>query len=552
MKPYYFLIGIIFFALFAHPVQAENENELTNLYIHAYIHEDGSATITENRQMTVSEGTEGFIVHNNIGKSDITDFKVWRNGEPYTFEAEWNLDWDQDRKAGHHGIIEKSNGYELVWGLGNYGSHEYKLEYKVSNLVKELDDAQVIYWYFLSNNTNTPPKQVRVEIESEKPFSKENEKIWAYGYKGSIHFKNGKIVAENEKALKKENYIVILSQFEKGLFSTEDHLDTSFDALKKKADRGSDYSFLESIFYLIIGTAFVYFVIFYVIPFILGKIINLFKRFYYFRSPPKKYPEETIDTAPFDDDFVHIYALLEDKRLTNTYYITAALVMKWFIEDRIEVKTLQRRKLFFKREQAGFKIKSRKVDDMTLVERTFFKRFISAAKHKNNEFTLKDLKKDLKKNFKDLKRLKHNFYAYSIEYLRDEDFIVVEKERSGFSDKPKYHLTDSGKQLLKNVYLFMNHIRQFSQNDLPENISKEELKDYFVWASYLGLFKDFNEQIKLADIPMDFTWSHKYYFSIAAACNDISSTVISTNGSGGAASYFGGGGAFGGGGGGTR
>lgn len=47
------------------------------------------------------------------------------------------------------GIITIKEGYELVWGIGLYGEHEYIVEYRVTESIKQIDDVQIIYWYFV-------------------------------------------------------------------------------------------------------------------------------------------------------------------------------------------------------------------------------------------------------------------------------------------------------------------------------------------------------------------------------------------------------------------
>src|SRR5699024_12327551 len=88
MKRYFTLMIVLFLFFMPGPVHAEDKHELTDLYIHAFIHADGSATITEKSKMSVSEGTEGFIIMKNIGKYKITDFSVWTDGHDYSYEVD--------------------------------------------------------------------------------------------------------------------------------------------------------------------------------------------------------------------------------------------------------------------------------------------------------------------------------------------------------------------------------------------------------------------------------------------------------------------------------
>ena len=137
------ILAMIFIILIPNIVYAE-KHELEELHIHTYIHADGSATITETRNATLSKGSENFLVIENIGESKITDFYVYEYGLPYEFVDDWDSSASQKDKLLKNGIIETSQGYELVWGIGVYGEHEYVLEYKVTDFIKQLNDAQMI------------------------------------------------------------------------------------------------------------------------------------------------------------------------------------------------------------------------------------------------------------------------------------------------------------------------------------------------------------------------------------------------------------------------
>src|SRR5699024_3894283 len=115
----------LFTNFFIIPTGEAKEHTLEDLYIHTDIHEDGSATITEKRTATLSEGTEKFDVIENLGKSEITDFTVKEDDKTYEFVDNWNIDASREEKTFKNGIIETQNGYELVWGIGEYAKHIY-------------------------------------------------------------------------------------------------------------------------------------------------------------------------------------------------------------------------------------------------------------------------------------------------------------------------------------------------------------------------------------------------------------------------------------------
>src|SRR5699024_4469304 len=125
------------------------DHTLKSLSVHVQLNEDGSARIKERRVANLTKGTESFIVIGNLGDSDIKDFVVEENGQTFEFVSDWDIDWSREEKAFKNGIIETSSGYELSWGIGDYGEHDQTVSYTVTNFIKELnDDSQILFWRF--------------------------------------------------------------------------------------------------------------------------------------------------------------------------------------------------------------------------------------------------------------------------------------------------------------------------------------------------------------------------------------------------------------------
>src|SRR5699024_2649082 len=240
-----FIISVLLFLFtsifFLEEVYAST-HELEALDIHVFIEEDGSANITEKRVATLSEGTENFIVIGNLGKSIITDFSVYEDGKMYDFVEDWDVNWSKEQKTFKNGVIEGKEHYELVWGIGEYGKHEYELSYTVTDFIKQLEDSQMMFWQFVNNDTNIPPQRVTITVETDKPLTEENEKIWVFGFEGDIHFKDGKIVAKSNKPLHKNDFVTILTEYQTGNFGTNDIIDQTFEDIKEQAFEGSDYT----------------------------------------------------------------------------------------------------------------------------------------------------------------------------------------------------------------------------------------------------------------------------------------------------------------------
>src|SRR5699024_1964832 len=185
---YLSILFVFVSGLLALPNVHAKGNELEKEHIHAYVHEDGSATITEERKVHISEGTEMFIVIGNLRKSEIKDFTVEENGETFTYVDDWDIDASLEDKRKKNGIIKNGSEYELVWGVGDYADHTYTVEYTITDFVKQLEDDQMIFWRFVNDKTNVPPKNVTVEIETDKGFDIDSEKIWVLVLKETFIF----------------------------------------------------------------------------------------------------------------------------------------------------------------------------------------------------------------------------------------------------------------------------------------------------------------------------------------------------------------------------
>ena len=83
------------------------QHELRDLDIQVELADNGDATITETRQMTIGdEGTECYIVIGNLNNSRITSLQVSdETGTTYvTEDGDWNVDRSRSEKANRCGI----------------------------------------------------------------------------------------------------------------------------------------------------------------------------------------------------------------------------------------------------------------------------------------------------------------------------------------------------------------------------------------------------------------------------------------------------------------
>ena len=219
---------------------------LRNLNIQVALHDNGDADITELRQMSIdSEGTECYIVIGNLKGSEIREFSVSdESGLTYTNEGSWNIHRSRQQKAGRCGIVTKSDGYELCWGLGDSGERFYTVRYTVTNLVRSYNGTDGFNYMFVARNINPSPRKATVTItapEIEQGFPHDSIRIWSFGYHGSIEKEDGTVVATTEGPMTPESAMIVMMELEKGILHPVVSERKSFEDVREAAFEDSDY-----------------------------------------------------------------------------------------------------------------------------------------------------------------------------------------------------------------------------------------------------------------------------------------------------------------------
>lgn len=234
----------LFFSLFSYTILSAAPL-LHKLDIHVVLKHNGDALITERRTMTIdSEGTECYIGLGNMGASTIKDLHVLDESEQeYENVGEWNVDNSREWKTGKCGIVTKSKGYELCWGLGASGERTYTTQYIMTGLVRSYPDADAIRHVFMDSNVTPKPKSASVTIESEDSviFTQKISGVWGFRFNGEASFQEGKIILTSTEEFKSEDGIYVMVRFDKGIFEPTIKEEETFEQKKEEAFEGSDY-----------------------------------------------------------------------------------------------------------------------------------------------------------------------------------------------------------------------------------------------------------------------------------------------------------------------
>ncbi|MCQ2187643.1 MAG: DUF2207 domain-containing protein [Bacteroidales bacterium] len=219
--------------------------EIRDIDVNVCLYPDGSAVIRECWDVTAAGITEWYLVKDNLGDIEISNFTVFVDGQELYNEGRWNVDRSREQKAGRCGIVKKNNGVELCWGCGEYGPHKYEARYTMSNVVKSLDDYDCLHMQFISPGLSQSPGHVKVTVEAKgTPLSSENSRMWGFGYadyRGLTGYQDGKAVFEASEEISYYNSVISLMRFDKGIFTPTSVRGGSFDDVLTNALEGADF-----------------------------------------------------------------------------------------------------------------------------------------------------------------------------------------------------------------------------------------------------------------------------------------------------------------------
>lgn len=237
------IIMLCFFMLFTFQNFVFAENHVNNMDIEAIIYEDGSMNITQIWEGSFSEGTESYIPMSDPDYLTISELTVSDQHGIYDTLTDWNIDGSFEEKTRKCGINYTDNGYEICFGISQYGQNKYTISYKLDNAVSSYSDKDGVNFKFVNDQMNTVPTDVTVKIKLEDgtAITDEIADIWGFGFLGEVGFKNGDMVAYTTSSLSSENHVTLLFAFEKGILTPSNQNSGSFEEIKETAFSGSDY-----------------------------------------------------------------------------------------------------------------------------------------------------------------------------------------------------------------------------------------------------------------------------------------------------------------------
>lgn len=555
------------FALFlALSIQdASYANSMASMDIYVDLQPDGSGIVSETRKMNLTKDTEIYIVMDNLGGSEVSNFSVSDFGQPLVYEPNWDVEASREEKAGKYGVVETNDGVELCWGIGEYGDHEYTVTYTISGMVRQLEDGQAMNWKLFDGQGNINPEQLSIKIDGPQPFALENTKIWGFGFEGEINLEDGSLVGRSSKALSDSNYVTILMQFTNSPFQPTMSLDKTLAEQEALAKEGSSYNqeeqksgFFSSILGLIFGSPLTMLVILIAIWSFLRnkgtKMAKLKSDKERRKSNKDKYYREIPYSAGPITDVAYMLEQVERGRIEDYF---GAFFLKWMQEGSVDHIT-EENGIIFKKDESVLKLNRVQIEGGDIETRLWG--MMQSAAGEDGKLKEKEFSKWAKKNYSEIDSLKRELSSRSESIMIENGYLESKEVKVlKFFSRTVVSSTEKGEELLDHMVQFENYLKDFSL--LAEREAREVAlwNDLLIWASLYGIAEEVAKQFeKLYPQYMQesqFTYADFYVmnaFVSSFARGYHSGLSAASRGAGGSTSIGGGGGSFGGGGGGSR
>lgn len=519
-------------------------NNIHSIDIQAELQTDGSMLVVDRRSMTVTEGTEHYIALGKLGPTELLSFRVFEQGKELENIGDWDINRNLEEKAGKSGIVRKSDGYELCFGVGSYGEHEFEMIYQLSNVVRNLTDGgQALYWQFIQPQISTPIDKISISVTNGDSFvfDQSNTKIWGFGFQGQTAIKPDQLLMYTEGNFSTSDYMVMLAIFPEAPFKVESSWNKSAETLEKEAKRGSVWeedadgetgvSLILKIFYWL-------FIL--MIPTIainalrtqrlVNKAFKPSKQVAYFRD------------IPVEDDFANYYALFQPE---FSHYMEA-LFLRW-IRNGYLLETKQDIGVLKHKDKLQLQINpDLEAQFGSAMERKLWK-FVTASANENGIITSKGLNEYIKYTYEQFNNCRTSGEAESGNYLL-QNGLLEEKDLRFLFFKNKSKLpTQSGKELIDRYVGFRKYLLEFSL--LPERPAYNVFlwDDYMVWAAYMGIAEKVRKQLNLANpeyqkqssLNERDLWASHYY-AVHVASSVEKAKAAASSGRGGSSSSGGG------------
>jgi len=537
------LITILAMAVLSAAFVLPASAQVYDLDITVALNENGSAHIREVWDLRSSEGTEWYLVRSNLGDIEVSGLKVSENGYQFMNEGSWDVNRSIDAKAGRCGIVRKSNGVEICWGLGSHDRHVFTVDYDMSNVVKSLDDYDMVHMQFVSPGLSSSPQHVRLTMYKDgASFNDNNSRLWGFGYEGSANYSGGRMVFESSESFQYRSSLIALVRFDKGFFSSQSVQNKTFDDVLDVAMEGSSWENEDE---LTKGETFGLIGSF--VAFLLGvaAIVRKGVRKNYMNVIGVKSPKELSwsRSIPYNGDVVASEYILGKLYISDEKNrIAAAIILKLIQQGYLIVSKDAKDKV-----EISFNEGKTPLDPSTSEGKLYA--MMKEASGDDQILQDKEFSRWSKKNMKTV-------YKWTEQVASEGRTRLIS---DGWMQNGQF--TDASKQNARDLLGLKMFLKDFTLNN-ERGVSEVALwQDYLVFAALFGVadkvakeLKDINPQAFEETMAYDYTTMHQILWMTNNLSNSITNAKTSyaqrtgAAGGHGGASSFGGGGGFSGGG----
>ena len=548
---------LIIFLLFIGIYNVNAASQINDMNIDIYIDAEGNAHIKETWLATLLKNdgyTEGYKQYYNLGNSEILDYFVTMNGTDFTTVDSWNPSASFAEKAYKAGINYTNEGDEICFGISEYGTNTYTLEYTVTNFVNSTSDYDLIYWAIIPQNFSFPINKIYVKVYADEDFS-DTLDVWGYGYDGYAYVYDGEIEMTSEHGLYASEYMVLLVKFPKGIFNTSSVIDENFDYYYDMAENGAvptnKSSNLEKIIDFIIPTVIVLSFIGATVKSVNNNTKTTGSKRINFARAPKKLPKDinNFRDIPCNKDIYEAYWVGTSyniiKQQTN---FIGAILLKWINEGSIEIKTVQSKIL--KKEEKALIFK-----DETSFNNSNEQKLYSMMKKASKDNILE--KNEFKNYCSNHYNALFNWFEEALDYETDQ-LIAKKYISTDLTKKPVYIAEPILRQEAIELKGLMQFLKTFTNIKDKSAIEVKLLNEYLMYAALFGIADKVAKEFKkmYPDILTDLSYDDIIFVHYISTTGVNAASAARTRaenysaGGGGFSSLGGGGGSFGGGGGG--
>ena len=487
---------ILFFALLAYALftlgKTVSANSINRISMDIFVDSNGNANVTETWNCYSNQSTEIYHPYYNLGNSEITNLSVSMDSTQFETLSSWDTSASFDEKAYKAGINRVSNGVELCWGISEYGTNIYTVNYTITNFVSNLTDSQMIYWTLIPYDFSDSIGQVFINISSDLYFPSSID-VWGYGNEGgTAYVDNGTITMTSEGTLNRNEYMTILVKLPSGTFNTKNNLNQNFEYYYNLAEEGVNRN--ETVENTVITILpFIIFIIIMVFAIVTSKLGSSQEQRLNFENNGNKLPK-TKDIPYFRDIpcnkdlFQAFFIGYQFKIVKKRTDLLGSVILKWVRDKKVTLK-----------KDEGKSSKTSIILNEELIsslededEQKLYKMFFEASKDgilEDSEFT-----KWCNTNYSKIL----GWFDTIIDKEKDKlvkDGLLLEKPKTLFKSA-KYTVTPELRQQALNIAglkKYLNDYTLISEREAPDVVLFE---DYLILAQMFGIADKVAENFK--------------------------------------------------------